>query len=118
MARKGLGNTTKRITPHSLRHTFASLHLARGTNLLWVQKQGGWTSPTVLLTVYAHFIPSELSGYADALTDGNQTATERVPMPEAGGTARKKRAPSRRSVVGPLGIEPRTGGLKVRCSTN
>ena len=28
----------RRVTPHMLRHTFASLHLARGTNLKWVQE--------------------------------------------------------------------------------
>ncbi len=60
----------KRITPHSLRHTFASLHLSTGTNQLWVQRQGGWKSLSVLLDTYAHFMPSELSGrgFADALT--------------------------------------------------
>src|SRR5262249_51041378 len=46
----------RRFTPHGLRHTFASLHLSRGTNLLWVQQQGGWTSPAVLLSTYAHFL--------------------------------------------------------------
>jgi integrase len=29
------------FTPHGLRHTFASLHLARGTNLKWIQHMGG-----------------------------------------------------------------------------
>ena len=60
----------ERITPHSLRHTFASLHLSTGTNQLWVQRQGGWKSLSVLLDTYAHFMPSELSGrgFADALT--------------------------------------------------
>ena len=54
-----------------LRHTFASLYLAQGSNLLWVQRQGGWTSPKVLLDTCIHFMPSELS--ADeiaAATDG------------------------------------------------
>jgi len=51
----------KRITPHSLRHTFASLHLSTGTNQLWVQRQGGWKSLSVLLDTYAHFMSSELT---------------------------------------------------------
>jgi integrase len=63
---KALGRD-RHFTPHGLRHTFASLHLSRGTNLLWVQQQGGWTSPSVLLTTYTHFLPTELGGYADAL---------------------------------------------------
>ena len=48
--RKALGRD-RHFTPHGLRHTFASLHLSRGTNLLWAQQQGGWTSPSVLLTI-------------------------------------------------------------------
>ncbi len=71
LVKRALGENSKRITPHSLRHTFASLHLSRGTNLLWVQRQGGWRSPQVLLDTYTHFLPSELHGFADALTDQN-----------------------------------------------
>src|SRR5262245_53720182 len=52
----------RRFTPHGLRHTFASLHLARGTNLKWVQAQGGWTSAKMLLDTYGHFIPTETTG--------------------------------------------------------
>ena len=33
--------------------SYASIHLSRGTNLLWVQRQGGWQSPTVLLSTWA-----------------------------------------------------------------
>ena len=66
--RRALGPGHRRLTPHSLRHTFASLHLSRGTNLLRVQQQGGWTSPQVLLDTYTHFMPSEVRGFADALT--------------------------------------------------
>ena len=71
--RKALGRDHRRIVPHTLRHTFASLHLSRGTNLLWVQQQGGWTSPTVLLDVYSHFIPAELHGFADVLASPDGT---------------------------------------------
>ncbi len=54
-------------TPHALRHTFASLHMARGTNLKWLQAQGGWASAKMLLDIYGHFLPSEARGFADAL---------------------------------------------------
>ena len=63
----------RRVTPHMLRHTFASLHLARGTNLKWVQETGGWTSAKMLLDVYGHFMPTESAGYADAITTSNGT---------------------------------------------
>ena len=55
------------MTPHSLRHTFASLHMARGTNLKWLQEMGGWSSAKMLLDVYGHFMPTETRGFADAL---------------------------------------------------
>ena len=42
--------------PHALRHTFASILLGRGENLLEVQEAGGWRSATVLLTTYARWI--------------------------------------------------------------
>jgi hypothetical protein len=52
IARKVVGKG-RTVTPHTLRHTYASIHLSRGTDLLWVQRQGGWQSPTVLLSTYA-----------------------------------------------------------------
>ena len=58
--RKAFGRV-RRVTPHMLRHTFASLHMARGTNLLWIQKAGGWSSANVLLDVYGHFMPTQPS---------------------------------------------------------
>ena len=68
LVRKAFGNDFRRITPHTLRHTFVSLHMARGTNLKWIQAQGGWASAKMLLDVYSHFMPTECAGYADALT--------------------------------------------------
>jgi integrase len=70
IARKVVGRG-RTVTPHTLRHTYASIHISRGTNLLWVQRQGGWQSPTVLLSTYAHFLPTELTGFADVMTAQN-----------------------------------------------
>ena len=47
--------------------TFASLHVARGSNLKWIQEQGGWTSAKTPLNCYEHFLLSESQGYVDAL---------------------------------------------------
>ena len=42
--------------------------MARGTPLKWIQAQGGWTTAKLLLDVYGHFLPSEYTGYTDALS--------------------------------------------------
>jgi integrase len=63
---KALG-TGRHYSPHCLRHTWASLHLARGTPIKWIQHQGGWTTAKVLLDTYGHYMPDEMRGYADAL---------------------------------------------------
>src|SRR5260370_18563489 len=42
--------------PHTLRHSFASILLSRGANILAIQKAGGWRSAQVLLQVYAKWI--------------------------------------------------------------
>jgi integrase-like protein len=66
IVRKALGKG-RHFSPHGLRHTWASLHMARGTPLKWIQDQGGWTTAKVLLDTYGHFMPTESRGFADAL---------------------------------------------------
>lgn len=44
---------------HDLRHTYASLLLAQGENIKYVQTQLGHSSPTVTLNVYAHLMKKE-----------------------------------------------------------
>ena len=109
----------RRFTPHGLRHTFASLHLARGTNLKWIQAQGGWASAKVLLDWYGHYLPTETSGYADALSsDPGRPYTAPA---ETAIFGRSRRLPKRRTsttgCVAPRGgIEPPTRRLEGDCS--
>ena len=44
---------------HELRHTFASLHFARGTNIVRVSRLLGHHSPAFTLDTYAHLIPGD-----------------------------------------------------------
>ncbi len=44
---------------HTLRHTFASLHVARGTNIVQLSRMLGHHSPDFTLRVYAHLIPGD-----------------------------------------------------------
>jgi integrase len=44
---------------HTFRHTFASMHLARGTNLLALSRAMGHHSPTFTLGVYGHLLEGD-----------------------------------------------------------
>jgi len=44
---------------HTFRHTFASLHLSQGTNLLQLSRALGHHSPAFTLTRYTHLLPGE-----------------------------------------------------------
>jgi integrase len=41
---------------HDLRHTYASLFIAQGENIKYIQNQLGHASPTITLNVYAHLM--------------------------------------------------------------
>jgi integrase len=49
----------KRLTPHGLRHTFASMLLAARTPITEVSHLLGHKNSHVTLSVYAHFVPKE-----------------------------------------------------------
>lgn len=44
---------------HTFRHTFASLHLCQGTNLLQLSRALGHHSPAFTLTRYTHLLPGD-----------------------------------------------------------
>jgi hypothetical protein len=52
---------------HDLQHTWASLHMARGTPLKWIQEQGGCPTAKILLDTYGQFMPTESRGFANAI---------------------------------------------------
>ena len=92
--------------------------MARETNLKWIQTMGGWASAKMLLDLYGHFLPTESTGYADALSVPRRL----YPSPDSMGVrAQRKRLPvSRRGPDGMLaprgGIEPPTRCLEGSCS--
>ncbi len=81
---------------------------------------GEATAPQVMLDTYTHFLPTELSGFADSLAAPNGTIRHQPLSTDRPNSDGRKRTPaiSRRSLVSAAGIEPATGGLRVRCSTN
>lgn len=61
---------------HALRHTHFSLRLASGMDTITAQYLGGWSSPAMLMNVYAHPVAENIwqsAGFMDRLT-AKQTA--------------------------------------------
>lgn len=72
----------RRLTVHSLRHSFASLLLAHGTPITEVSAYLGHKNPQITLSVYSHFIPSSTNGealawLADGIVEHQSTVSER-----------------------------------------
>jgi integrase len=56
-----------KITPHSLRHTAASLAISAGATVLAVQRMLGHASAAMTLDVYSDLFDDDLDAVADAL---------------------------------------------------
>ncbi len=56
-----------RITPHTLRHTAASLAIAAGANVKVVQTMLGHKSATMTLDLYGHLFADQLDEVADEM---------------------------------------------------
>jgi len=63
------------LSPHSIRHTYASQMLAAGCDIAWLAKQLGHSSPAVTLGIYSHFIPGKKPGAVNVL-DRSKNANE------------------------------------------
>jgi integrase len=55
------------VTPHTLRHTYASLLFAQGKTMHFVQDQLGHHDPKFTASVYGHLIPGDRRGEVDFL---------------------------------------------------
>jgi integrase len=53
LARLGIEPISERVSPHSLRRTYASLRAALRDDPVYIAEQGGWTDPHFALSVYA-----------------------------------------------------------------
>ena len=93
-----------RVTPHDLRHTAASLAISAGAIVKAVQRMLGHASAAMTLDTYADLFDDDLDAVSIALS--------RTGIP----VERRDRGAAAR--VGPVGLEPTTRGLKVRCSAN
>jgi integrase len=62
-------NNLPAATPHTLRHTFASLQLANGVDIKTLQARTGHALASTLLNVYAHVIQSAQERAAQVMDD-------------------------------------------------
>jgi integrase len=72
----------RRLTVHSLRHSFASIHLMNGTPIPEVSSMLGHANVNITLTVYTHFIPKmqtdSASTLAAAIFSGQKALSDQV----------------------------------------
>lgn len=52
----GIDPISERVSPHSLRRTYASLRYACGDDVVYVAEQGGWADPAFPIRVYARAV--------------------------------------------------------------
>jgi hypothetical protein len=99
---------------HSTRHTWATFALRAGKSIRWVADQLGHADPALTLRVYAHAMREEETDLSFAEFGGPERP---YTAPADLGNEWESRNPLE-VLVGRRGIEPRTIGLKARCSTN
>ncbi len=74
----------RKIRPHDLRHTYATLAIQAGVPLLAVSRQLGHSSIAITADLYTHAVPGGNRAAAEALEAvlaGNQTQPPRNPAP-------------------------------------
>lgn len=86
-ARDRAGKALKRdlsdVTPHTLRHTFASRLVMSGVDLRTVQEYGGW-SDLEMVQRYAHLSPAHRASAIDRIPTPIPTAPAGVPSERSG----------------------------------
>lgn len=68
----------RHVTQHSLRHTYASLLIAQGESIKYVQGQLGHASAAMTLNVYGHLFPQEKRASAERLEAQLRAGREKV----------------------------------------
>jgi integrase len=81
-----------RLSLHSLRHTFASLLIARRLDVVFVSRQLGHANPTVTLGTYAHLF--ERADHAQAAREALQASYGGMLATTADACRRSEEAPS------------------------
>jgi integrase len=112
----------RRIRFHDLRHTFASLMISNGEDIVRVSRLMGHANASFTLNVYSHMLPREHDPSGDRLASlvfGNKMETvANLPTELERPSLKKLEQICVVKMVARGGIEPPTRGFSVRCSTN
>jgi hypothetical protein len=68
----------RHIRIHDLRHTYATLRISKGDNIVDVSKQLGHHSVKITLDTYVHWIPGTKKSEVDGLDSQNETMKKRA----------------------------------------
>ena len=79
------------IRIHDLRHTYATLRIAKGDNIADVSGQLGHHSVKLTLDVYTHWIPGEKKGEVDGLDSSDFFMVSNAPQVHPKTSSQKKR---------------------------
>lgn len=82
----------RHIRIHDLRHTYASLLLAAGKELHYIQQQLGHHSPAFTLAVYGHLLPRDRHQEVNCLDDVAPNGTPVAPTDENASAAKTTKA--------------------------
>ena len=113
------------VRPYDLRHSFVSLLLAEGANVVEIARQAGH-SPTMTLSTYAHLFDETAGAERVSAEDQIRRARQLVrrerrtrSVPEQSRMLRlwEDEEPANRGEPTP-GLEPGTPSLRVKCSTS
>jgi integrase len=67
--------TMPRVTPHQLRHTYASLAVAAGASVMALSRLLGHSTPTITLNTYSDLFDSDLDAVALAVEEARLRGT-------------------------------------------
>jgi integrase len=68
---------------HTFRHTFASLHLSNGTNIVQLSRALGHHSPAFTLSRYTHLLPGEVAPALELNYAGGEASFLRPAVPQS-----------------------------------